>query len=620
MSPSDESSSSSPAERQWDVAGLFKDNHEKINGLDFDKSGEFLVTSGDDHAVNLYDVNTARLRKVVYSRRYGVQAVRFTHHVPAVICASRHPTNHAVRYMSMHDNSYIRFFEGHTAQVTGLVMSPVNDTFMSASLDQTVRMWDLRIKGCQAFLRSNGRTVVAVDPEGLISAVGCGNGEVKLYDPRHYEQGPFTTFVHKQKQQIDWTSIQINNDGKMIVLTANNNQVVVMDSFKGTVMHTFSAPDPRTLLFDAVFSPSNKEVLAGSSSGNVMSWSLVGGSFRTFPADSSAVEHVAFNPAKEMFASGGSHLAFWLKRRPGDIVKNTAGASETSQKSILLNANLVSNIRPSEFTENASFMNMLPPPPGVAGRTHQQGMAPPNGTPGPATGPPGPQPTGPPSHAGQPVQQHNFQQNGFVPQTGPMQNQQQYMVGQGPQQPGQGRPQGPQQPATTRSAATWTKVDHKVRSNMAKVDHKVRSNLAKVNHKDRSNLAKVDNKVRSMVQFHYKGKVDHKVNHLVKFHYMVRSLVKVRHKASLLDKVRSMGKLRHKVLSMCKVCHKVRSMGKVHHKVRSMCKVRNKDMVRHVVHKAMAHHKALVHNPVADHLPDMGHHMMSSSFSVRISA
>eukprot|EP01083_Nonionella_stella_P017326 48448_1 len=446
MSPSDESSSSSPAERQWDVAGLFKDNHEKINGLDFDKSGEFLVTSGDDHAVNLYDVNTARLRKVVYSRRYGVQAVRFTHHVPAVICASRHPTNHAVRYMSMHDNSYIRFFEGHTAQVTGLVMSPVNDTFMSASLDQTVRMWDLRIKGCQAFLRSNGRTVVAVDPEGLISAVGCGNGEVKLYDPRHYEQGPFTTFVHKQKQQIDWTSIQINNDGKMIVLTANNNQVVVMDSFKGTVMHTFSAPDPRTLLFDAVFSPSNKEVLAGSSSGNVMSWSLVGGSFRTFPADSSAVEHVAFNPAKEMFASGGSHLAFWLKRRPGDIVKNTAGASETSQKSILLNANLVSNIRPSEFTENASFMNMLPPPPGVAGRTHQQGMAPPNGTPGPATGPPGPQPTGPPSHAGQPVQQHNFQQNGFVPQTGPMQNQQQYMVGQGPQQPGQprGRPQGPQ--------------------------------------------------------------------------------------------------------------------------------------------------------------------------------
>eukprot|EP01083_Nonionella_stella_P017327 48451_1 len=450
MSPSDESSSSSPAERQWDVAGLFKDNHEKINGLDFDKSGEFLVTSGDDHAVNLYDVNTARLRKVVYSRRYGVQAVRFTHHVPAVICASRHPTNHAVRYMSMHDNSYIRFFEGHTAQVTGLVMSPVNDTFMSASLDQTVRMWDLRIKGCQAFLRSNGRTVVAVDPEGLISAVGCGNGEVKLYDPRHYEQGPFTTFVHKQKQQIDWTSIQINNDGKMIVLTANNNQVVVMDSFKGTVMHTFSAPDPRTLLFDAVFSPSNKEVLAGSSSGNVMSWSLVGGSFRTFPADSSAVEHVAFNPAKEMFASGGSHLAFWLKRRPGDIVKNTAGASETSQKSILLNANLVSNIRPSEFTENASFMNMLPPPPGVAGRTHQQGMAPPNGTPGPATGPPGPQPTGPPSHAGQPVQQHNFQQNGFVPQTGPMQNQQQYMVGQGPQQPGQGRPQGPQQPGQGR--------------------------------------------------------------------------------------------------------------------------------------------------------------------------
>ena len=31
-------------------------------------------------------------------------------------------------------------------------MSPVNDSFMSGSLDHTVRIWDLRVNACQVWL------------------------------------------------------------------------------------------------------------------------------------------------------------------------------------------------------------------------------------------------------------------------------------------------------------------------------------------------------------------------------------------------------------------------------------------------------------------------------------
>lgn len=34
-------------------------------------------------------------------------------------------------------------------RVVSLCMSPVNDSFMSGSLDHTVRMWDLRVNACQ---------------------------------------------------------------------------------------------------------------------------------------------------------------------------------------------------------------------------------------------------------------------------------------------------------------------------------------------------------------------------------------------------------------------------------------------------------------------------------------
>lgn len=34
-------------------------------------------------------------------------------------------------------------------RVVSLCMSPINDSFMSGSLDRSVRLWDLRVNACQ---------------------------------------------------------------------------------------------------------------------------------------------------------------------------------------------------------------------------------------------------------------------------------------------------------------------------------------------------------------------------------------------------------------------------------------------------------------------------------------
>lgn len=38
-----------------------------------------------------------------------------------------------IRYLSTHDNSYLRYFKGHESTVTSLCMSPRSDTFLSAA-------------------------------------------------------------------------------------------------------------------------------------------------------------------------------------------------------------------------------------------------------------------------------------------------------------------------------------------------------------------------------------------------------------------------------------------------------------------------------------------------------
>ena len=119
-------------------------------------------------------------------------------------------------------------------RVVSLCMSPVNDSFMSGSLDHSVRIWDLRVNACQVgyqssanlahnsnhiclvyiyqmkdtiypprsfmfhvypsifqgILRLRGRPSVAYDQQGLVFAVAMEGGAIKLFDSRSYDKVP----------------------------------------------------------------------------------------------------------------------------------------------------------------------------------------------------------------------------------------------------------------------------------------------------------------------------------------------------------------------------------------------------------------------------------------------
>ena len=55
--------------------------------------------------------------------------------------------------MSLKENKYIRYFGGHDKKVVTLAMNPADDTFLSGSLDKTIRLWDLRSNHCQVAIQ-----------------------------------------------------------------------------------------------------------------------------------------------------------------------------------------------------------------------------------------------------------------------------------------------------------------------------------------------------------------------------------------------------------------------------------------------------------------------------------
>ena len=133
-------------------------------------------------------------------------------------------------------------------RVVTLCMSPVDDKFLSGSLDQTIRLWDLRHPVCLGLMHLPGRPVANFDPEGLIFAAGISSDTIKLYDLRSFEKGPFSNFKIPRDSKlepsigppIEWTGLKFSPDGKYILVSTNGSMIKLIDSFNGNVLHTFT--------------------------------------------------------------------------------------------------------------------------------------------------------------------------------------------------------------------------------------------------------------------------------------------------------------------------------------------------------------------------------------------
>lgn len=182
--------------RSMRVAKVYKENNDQITNIHFSPDGTSLITSSADDQIIIYDCEKGTQKRCLNSKKYGVDLIHFTQNKGQAVHSST-KENDIIRYMSLTENKYIRYFGGHTKRVVTLCMNPTDETFLSGSMDKTIRLWDLRSNHCQGLMNLAGRPVAAFDPEGLIFGAGINSESVKLYDLRSFDKGPFSSFKFK---------------------------------------------------------------------------------------------------------------------------------------------------------------------------------------------------------------------------------------------------------------------------------------------------------------------------------------------------------------------------------------------------------------------------------------
>ncbi|KAG0648890.1 WD repeat-containing 82 [Hyphodiscus hymeniophilus] len=321
-----------------------------ILSLDFDNEGGLLLTSESDNSMQIYNIKDGKHHKSLLSQKYGANHAMFAHATGTVIHSST-KINHTIRYLSMHDNSYLRYFEGHEQNVTCLSLHPGQDNFLSCSEDNTVQIWDASTKNAVGKLLLNSAYLAAWDPSGNVFAVASPAAQaILLYDFRNFDKEPFSTFdmlpnspdTLPNSPSKGWNKLEFSNDGKSILLGSTGRCHYLVDAFdghlkaflhrgdKGVVRrlgagdHNPDYVDSHSSDFlqpstgDCCFSPDGRYVLSGCRGKDILVWDTLAAAQDKDLKPSHELEYkgdsavIAFNPRYNFFATGDKEVVFWV--------------------------------------------------------------------------------------------------------------------------------------------------------------------------------------------------------------------------------------------------------------------------------------------------------------------
>jgi COMPASS component SWD2 len=94
--------------KSFKVAKIFRQNTNKINCIDYSPDGLSIVSSSEDDQIVIYDCEKGTQVRTINSKKYGVELILFTHAKNTAIHSST-KIDDTIRYLSLHDNKYIRF-------------------------------------------------------------------------------------------------------------------------------------------------------------------------------------------------------------------------------------------------------------------------------------------------------------------------------------------------------------------------------------------------------------------------------------------------------------------------------------------------------------------------------
>lgn len=190
---------------------------------------------------------------------------------------------------------------GHSSWITSIVISTDGHRLVSASLDDTVKIWDITTGHLLCTLKGHRRAVnaVAISPDSSLVISGGDDDTVRLWN---FQTGKLLSTLQEHTRDVN--SVFVSRDGQLLASGSEDRTVKLWRLPRGELIRTLQGR--AGMIKSVAISPNGKLVASGGLDNKIKLWNVDSGEMlNTLIGHFNSVNSVTFGPSGQLLASGG---------------------------------------------------------------------------------------------------------------------------------------------------------------------------------------------------------------------------------------------------------------------------------------------------------------------------
>src|SRR5499427_849496 len=247
-----------------------------VNAVAFLRDGR-MATAGTDAKIAIWTLGRQQPDRVFEGHTAPIVSLAISPDGARLASAS---WDHTVRVWSLADGTQ-QVLEGHSQNVNGVAFTPDRRSLVSVGYDRELRIWPLAGGTPNIVTLASPLNAVAIAPDGEI-VTGGADGTLRFLTAEGQESG------EAQAGQTPIVALAISADGTSVAAAGIGGAVAVIDRKTRSIARTLS--DPGSPVWSVAFLPDNATLLTGGADGKIRRWNArtgdpIGSSLQTASRD-----------------------------------------------------------------------------------------------------------------------------------------------------------------------------------------------------------------------------------------------------------------------------------------------------------------------------------------------